>query len=142
MFIVTLMTRVKVIFSLTVLAVVAGLGYIYVIDRGAPVQTNGHREEDVILSVTFSPARLGQDHTAKIDVLIDGEKLNVGWDQARVSPWIRPIKVPKGQQVDLIATVHAVNWVDCRIDTTYQVGVPVHLNGGGTIKCSHKVSFG
>lgn len=131
----SLMTRVKTVTGIIVVAVVAAVA-IHVNPQAFKVTTGGD-DDNYVLSVTWFPTALS--HNTKIVVTVDG--VPVITKNQRISPWGRTMVAAKGAPVVLIATSHlqALQSIDCMImrnGKSVPGGGHARIPGPGTVTCT------
>jgi hypothetical protein len=137
-------TKIKIIFSLMLVAMVAAVSYGILFDP-TPVTTNGHKENKVTLIVTFTPGSIPRDdpNPVKVTATLNELVVNQGMDQGWVSPWMMTdLKVPAGQEVRLSAFKGRLDHIDCHIVVD---GTPRDYDqspGGGSVDCRYRMPFG
>jgi hypothetical protein len=131
----TLLTRVKTVVGIIVVAVVAA--YAMHLNPEAFKVNIGGDDDNYVLSVTWAPVSM--KHHNKIVVLVDGYPLIS--HNRNVSPWGRTMTAAKGVSVVLTAELHmpTLQMMDCMIMRNGK-SVPntgFHkINGPGTVRCT------
>lgn len=131
----TLMTRVKTVVGIIVVAVVAAYA-MHLNPEAFKVNTGGD-DDNYVASVTWTP--INMTHKNHIVVTVDGFPLIVR--DRGLSPWGATFVAAKGAPVVLTATLHTFNlqMMDCMIMRNGK-SVPntgFHkINGPGTVRCT------
>jgi hypothetical protein len=132
-------TRTRMFPTFLILAFVGIAGYIIMINT-TPVQTNGHKKEKVIVTVTFLPETMPSSGSG-VDAVISLDGVPTIWQQVRRSPWVVQMDVPKGQSVTVEAEREVIMLLECFIHVNAKQVDHDSVNTGGRVKCEYGVKF-